>query len=171
MSIDTIVLTDDTLERQQQLIDLVNAINSTTFNPQTLNVGVPKPTTSNNRNTRISVSEIQGSSSVAIKDLYYNRLSLTVIGADEIAIDTPITTVDQLLALYNADKLTDIKATDLNTVVIPALTNDVTTVQLTAKVGSIKFKDNVNVDIVSPALDISDLHNVLHVTLPSIAAP
>jgi hypothetical protein len=166
MSIQT--FTDDTVERQQELLGLVNAVNEKSLTLNDVTIGAPQPLNYANRNTSVVLSGKQGTRYSGDKMFYYNRIPLTMLGYPTLASETAVTP-DALLSLLNAEVQADLQLTDLEPVVIPNVPDaEVGTVTLTAKATAIKWSGNTKVDIISGLSDFSQLHTFVHTTLPSL---
>lgn len=174
MSDQIIPTTTDTVDRQQEFINLVNKTNNKNYALQDMSIGSPvQPEASvaaiKNRNTQVLLIAKLSSPYNGEKTLYYNRLSLGDINELVVASDQSVTS-SKVIDAINQEAGTDLKLTDVNNVSMPALIEPIIVVNIEAKQGSLKYTGNAEINVVTDDLSsLSALSIFVHQTIPSFS--
>ena len=162
-------LVDFTLTPEQDLIALVNLDHGTNFTLDDVTLSTPVSVDYQGRNTKVTVTSKNRRKYVGSRDMYYNRIDLQEFTPIEVLMEDMITPA-LLIGQLNAENHVVFDVSDLIDYSFLATLQFavVTTVTLTAKVTSLRWKGTASADIVYglPA-NITALNHLVRDILPT----
>lgn len=156
-------VTDFTKSDVQIIIDLLNAkVPNLSLTPELVTFGLPTVNSTNERNTKVTITAVPGSGYKNFKDLEYNRVDYAVIpGARSIEFPKgDAVKVAELIPEINARFGLNISENDFVDADLPefvGLPNEKLDFVLTANADSLVYRGSVTLKIVAEDLDLAVL--------------
>lgn len=151
--------TDITKASNQQVFDLINAENSTTFNSSQITLGTPTVNgdVSKNKNTALIVTALGGSGYTGSMSVYYNRLDIGDFAlrlTPEISLDL-VTTKAQMVSVFNTYYGCNIVDTEIVDVLTPTPTVDGIPYTITAASSNLVYYGSITLNVKLNTINIS----------------
>lgn len=164
--------TDITKSSTNQVFDLINAENSTTFNSGQISLGVPSVNgdVSKDKNTALIVTALGGSGYTGSLTVYYNRLDIgdfAIRKTPEISLDL-VTTKAEMVSAFNTYYSCNITDTEIVDMLTPTPTIAGVPYTITATAANLVYYGSITLNV---KLNTINLTSVLANRLVNLAWP
>lgn len=151
--------TDITKTSANQVYDLINAENTTTFDASTLTLGTPTVNgdVSKNKNTALIVTAVGGSGYSGSMTVYYNRLDIgdfAVRTNPELSLDL-VTTKTQLVSAFNSYFGCNLSDSEILDVLTPTPTLAGVPYTITTTAANLVYYGSININVKLNTINLS----------------